>query len=142
MLFQFWKSNTMIFLLQLIIGVGTYIETNSMLVVAVVCAVPAFLFGLVSESRAPAEKTFLSLSAGLAPIGLVLGDLPAPFTGIVVILVCIAGFAAASLVKGKDGSKVNLFLLFLTALPLGIGTIVGGGTLLYQRRMRRRPFIA
>jgi len=37
-----------------------------------------------------------------------------------------ASAASAALVVKEDGAKENIFLLFLTALPLGIGIILGG----------------
>ena len=140
-MFKLWKMNTITFVLQLVIaGIiclamadATFFELLSTIV---------FIYVAFAVASIPRNITIFGSFVGAAIVGFVVLwiALPNEPLDLFILVSILVVLVVASLVADSartDGAKENFWLLFVTAFPVGIGTIVGG-ILLLRRRWQHR----
>lgn len=127
-----WKWNLGIFGFQLLAGFVTYILTDHPLVTLVVCAVIVTLQPLWPGTKL-LSSGFIMASAMFAPmtlVGTIVMMNSVLFLFLLLTLACAA--MAACEARNEEGSKEHWVLLFITALPAGIGVLLGGTIIAFR----------
>jgi len=141
-----WKWNTIIFVSLVLISAITYLITDniSWIVVAVLIASAVLFFGALALSYVNPSfdarvdclalvglsGAYLSVPLAYAALGMIVGSATVVclFTAVVAIAVIVIAIRQV-----RDETREKILSLFASALPLGIGTIIGGAILLYRR---------
>ena len=137
---KLWKASTAVFILQVVVGLVVYMITADIrnIVVAATFASILVLIGVyIKFSTVPALVALVGsvVFATLALMDTMVNLVDTPFTLLFVTFAVGYSMFAAGEAK-KTGAKENRFALFVTVLPLGIGTVLGG--LLYFVKYRNR----
>ena len=137
MLFKMWMYSTGTFLLQLAVGGGVYLVTGNVAdaLSGAVCA--TMLFSVLTTNFVAKAVAGAAMFAALTALTALTVMDTTLLAGAVITVMCAAGaVVCATLVALRD--KQERFLpLFMTALPGCIGTVFGGGILLYRRYGKR-----
>lgn len=140
-MFKVWRMSTIVFVFQLALGLAVFAETKSVFGSAGVVVIVTFLLVLGITSRFDIDNLFGALvSALFAATAVMLATIiSAHWTaaaGVVVSVTALAltTCAAAQVAYATDSHKIEPWLLlFVAALPLGVGTALGGCVLLWRR---------
>lgn len=132
-MFNIWRATTVVFVLQLALGLSWFAETKSIAGSAVVVMVVTFMIasglsgGLVDDD---VHAVSLPACAGAFAVFMVTIDQNAGFIAALITAVILAYLVAA---VGDRGRRESGMLILIAALPLGIGTVLGGSILLWRR---------
>lgn len=123
-----WKDNTKAFVLQVVIAgfLGALFDGTGILVRFIMFVVAFIVAAGFSFKSLTMVGEFLSAALLSAVIASILA--PGEFTEPIVYISLFALVAIVSLIADtarRSGAKENFFLLFLVAIPFGIGTILG-----------------
>ena len=119
-MYSCWKWSTVIFVLQLVVGGGVYFFTGD----------PATTTATVALALAIALYTATITAAAIAAIAFAVAVILTPFPAIAAVVVAIAIVAVAVAKEENEPFLAH----FVAALPLGIGTVLGGTILLLRQR--------
>jgi len=133
-MYKMWKINTIAFVLQLLIATALWIATDGFGNFWL-CGLALSYFVIAGIAICTNHDTIFGEFASAA-IALVLVGLMTPldvFSSSISIVALILGFLITMNVVADsariDGAKESYRLLFMVALPFGIGTIIGGALL-------------
>jgi hypothetical protein len=153
-MYRLWKENTIVFAFQTIVACIAYVFSSNIPIVAALAAFVAFLIFVatifdaesfnvtdVGAIRGAALTAAFAAVAALFALSVVVGVHASVtnFITIFIIAVVLIAFtvvltiAAVWRAQKEDEVEDAFPLLFVTALPLGIGTVMGGAILLYGR---------
>lgn len=152
-MFTLWKWSTIFFVLQLIAAAITYTEGGAGAVIA--AAGPIFVFIVIimwlafvvrlitngNESRIPPPLAVLTLAAATSAITAAPSLGADPLTNAMIVLILMVAFHFVIMsIHDEDEEWQPYWAKFVAALPLGIGTVVGGALyyFFFRRRSRRR----
>lgn len=135
---RLWKYSSAIFAVQAVVAGITYYFTGDVKNAAFAAAFATFAFALVTS--------FTFAAAFIAAFAFTLAVTPASALALTLIALTLValvfGFAILTAFEVREcGAKEPMVLLFIAALPLGVGTIIGG-VILLLRRMRVETAIA
>lgn len=128
---RLWKSSSLIFAFQAVVFAVLYFGFNAPFNVAVyaaaLVAAPVMLVGALAVFVGASASSAVLAAASAAVSSIAFIVVPPSFATSVAVLVAasVAAYAAA-LAAQEEGAKESKWALFITALPLGIGTILGG----------------
>ena len=131
-----WNENNIVFALQLIFGGGVYGLTRNLLYASFAAFVVATMLLLLTTPMTGRFWVVIAAALGATSLGCFVGDFPT-WGFFYATSVLVISLITAKRAKGR-GAKESFFLLFTAALPFGVGTVIGGATLLYRWQQRRR----
>ena len=132
-MFQLWKVSSTVLLLQAVTGLVVYEITRDAALAGVFVAFITCGVVFVAAFRVSLTVLFVALAAALATALYVMIAtlmLSAFFIGFAGVFIAVHG---AAVEQKKQGAKEPTPFLFLAAMPLGIGTILGGAILLARK---------
>lgn len=136
-MFNLWKTNAIVFILQSLAGLPVWYFSEKNIYAAFIAVALVAIILIISASLAPvalSAMVFALLVAGTTG----LTDNTISVTSIVVFAaIAITLFFAVPLSIKKGGAPEPTWVLFLTALPAGVGAFLGG--MLYYAYFRQRP---
>lgn len=151
---KIWKYNTFIFLVQIMTAMIVYYATHDLKIAIIVVAIQtAVTFISIPTTTLNSENfaiialsvcafsiiTFMLTSLKIFVLAIITGMILAAF---VVATVILAVFAIKSFII--KNAKENFWLCFIAAMPLGIGTVIGGIIMIvrgvYQYVYLKNPF--
>jgi hypothetical protein len=135
-MFSVWRTSTIVFVLQAALGLAMFVETGSVFGSAAIVTVVTFLLLSGLKTRTVIDDLFAVLCPAFFAV-LAVTFATAPIIDASPMLAIIAGVAAfgMSMVAARDRFRERepQPLVFLIVLPLGIGVVLGGLTLLYRQ---------
>ncbi|MBI2582635.1 hypothetical protein HYV98_00005 [Candidatus Azambacteria bacterium] len=126
-------------MVQVAVGGIAYLLGNGPVAPAV-AALPAAVMAVIFAGACVTEDAaltafaaaFAALAAGLA-VALAKTSVVASAVALAVACAALAAVTTRNAQK-KEGTTESSFVLFLTALPLGVGMVAGGAMLLWKKR--------
>ena len=132
-----WKWSTGGFVLQAVFGVAVYTATESIPAAVAFAAVVALIIsvtgGLNSRVFACSAAFFAAFSVTVANFMFDGSAFDVALVATVAVLAVLCSAATAVVAKVDEKVKEPFSLLFVTALPVGLGAILGGTALLHRR---------
>lgn len=130
-MYTVWKYNTMASVLQVLIALGVGMAGGAfdvfwlcgLAIVYVLIAIVAAVIGRLTAFSEFIGAAIIALSIALGG-SFDLATVALPLMILYVVFMVIIGLMADG--AQKAGAKENFWLLFAVALPLGIGTVIGG----------------
>ena len=135
-MYRLWKGITTVFALQLLVGLGGYVSTDDVrtaIAFALVIGIGGTIF-VASGFNFGGDgglRGMIGVVGALALFMTFILPLPAAVSVAIGALV-IAAVMATYDVK-SNGAEESFWMLFPVMLTLGIGTVIGGATLLHRR---------
>jgi len=138
-MYKLWKMNTITFVLQLLIATALWIATDGFGDFWL-CGL-AFSYFIIAGIAIFTNHDTVFGEFASAAIAMVLVGLIDGFSSSIPIAALILGFLITMNVVADsariEGAKENFWLLFMVALPFGIGTIIGGALLFGPSRLKK-----
>lgn len=121
-MFKLWKYSTIVFVLQLVVGVVAYYMSDDLVV--------AFIFAAFAAFAVLAAAAFATL-AGFAAFAAFATVIAAAAAGFVTVIatVTLAVIAIVATTAAAEEENDSFVPCFIAGLPLGIGTVAGGAIL-------------
>lgn len=139
-MFNIWRTTTVVFVLQLALGLSWFADTKSVFGSAAVVVIVTVLLLSGLTTNFDTDHLFGALvSALFAATAVMLAAISthwaaAAGVAISVVVLALTTYAAAQLAYATEPQKTEPWpLLYIAALPLGIGTVLGGSILLWRR---------
>lgn len=131
-MYKLWKASTIVFVFQFVVGASVYVETGG-LAFSVFCTVfTTFLIASRYLINDDGGVEMVALPATVAMTAVFMATLGTSSSGVTSVIVALISVWLTYLVvrigvrdKGVRDRKEPWPLLFVVALPLGIGTIAG-----------------
>lgn len=131
-MFNVWKGSTVVFVFQLVLGTAVYAKTQSIAASAAVVTLATCSMAIAVKDgfmQNDLQPLLVSGSLGSLAVFFAAGN----FFESLVIGCLIVSVAWSYLIATVGRRDETWFLVFLAALPFGIGMILGGLTLLFLR---------
>ena len=126
---NFWKWNTVMFLMQLGMGGFVFLKTGDTYLAVTVAGVTPLLYGIISVLVLEKATARIALWTGWISLGAVATMLAVSREDIgeAILNVAITSIGLVILAKSQPGtSEEPLWARLVCAVPLGIGTVLGG----------------
>jgi len=140
-MYKLWKWSAMVFMLQACTGAMAYLAAGSMWAVTGAITIFPMLIalGLPERDRTGMLYNLCLIAATITMIvvAIVYAFQQSVTGGVILTMMGILAIISLALTTVREfqgsGSKDPILLLFIMALPLGVGVIVGGAVLLWRK---------